>query len=329
MLAETVTKPGLIKINRESGIPLVGTVFIGCIDRGTNMVQVRATTICNLKCGFCSTAANSFDIHPHNYEVDLDYLVEWIKAISEFKGKNTLINLDSVGEPTAYPHLIELVKRINEIENVSFISMQTNGTLLTKNKIDMLEKAGLSQLNLSLDSLDKERWKYLRQGNQNVEDIMELARHTAESNIKLLIAPVYLPNVNDKDIEEIIQFSKKINALIGIQKYETYKYSRKLKEARKQNWWKFYKQLEEWEKEFDVELKINNSYIQPRISIPTKFKINEKIYAEIKMPGWIKHQAIAIAKNRCITINDCEIEQGLVRIKIKENKNNIYLAELS
>lgn len=328
-MLETVVKPRLIKISRESGIPLVGTVFIGCIDRGTNMIQVRSTTVCNLKCGFCSTAANSFGIHPHNYEVDVDYLFDWVKAMVEYKGKNTLINLDSVGEPTAYPKLIELVKRINTLDNVSFISMQANGTLLTKQKIDALEKAGLTQLNLSLDSLNREKWKYLRQGNQDVDDIIEIAEYISKSKIKLLIAPVYLPNVNDTDIEEIIMLAKKLNSLIGIQKYETYKYSRKLKEAKKQNWWKFYKQLEDWEKKFNVNLKIDNSYINPRKSIPLKFNIGEKIYAEIKMPGWIRNQAIAVANNRCITINNCNKDEGLEKIKIIENKNNIYLAELA
>src|SRR3989344_8910683 len=176
------TKNSLIRITRNSGIPLVGTVFIGILDRGTNMIQVRATTVCNLLCQFCSTAANSFNIHPYNYEVDLDYLLDWVKATVDFKEENTLINIDSVGEPTAYPYLIELVKKIKELENVSFISMQTNGTLLNKQKIKALEKAGLSQLNLSLDTLNKEKWKYLRQGNFDIENITDLARYISETD---------------------------------------------------------------------------------------------------------------------------------------------------
>ena len=322
------TKNSLIRITRNSGIPLVGTVFIGILDRGTNMIQVRATTVCNLLCQFCSTAANSFNIHPYNYEVDLDYLLDWVKATVDFKEENTLINIDSVGEPTAYPYLIELVKKIKELENVSFISMQTNGTLLNKQKIKALEKAGLSQLNLSLDTLNKEKWKYLRQGNFDIENITDLARYISETDIKLLLAPVYLPNVNDKDIEDVIQLSKELKSLIGIQKYEIYKYSRKLKEAKAQNWYKFYNQLRLWEKKFNISLKIDKSYVKPSKSLPIKFKIGEKIHAEIKMPGWISNQAVAVAKNRCITINNCNKDSGLVKAKIVENKNNIYLAEL-
>ena len=54
-----------------------------------------------------------------------------------------------------------------------------------------------------------------------------------------------------------------------------------------------------------------------------KFKKGEKIHAEIKMPGWMPNQAVAVSKNRCITIDNCDKTQGLVKIKIKENKNSM------
>ncbi|MCE4627148.1 MAG: radical SAM protein, partial [Desulfurococcales archaeon] len=44
-------------VNIEEPLPLVGTVFIGVIDRGTNVLQVRPTTLCPLNCIFCSVDA--------------------------------------------------------------------------------------------------------------------------------------------------------------------------------------------------------------------------------------------------------------------------------
>ncbi|MEM2002843.1 MAG: hypothetical protein QXT77_09385 [Candidatus Methanomethylicaceae archaeon] len=38
-------------------LPLVGTVYFGIIDRGTNVLQIRPTTYCPLSCIFCSTDA--------------------------------------------------------------------------------------------------------------------------------------------------------------------------------------------------------------------------------------------------------------------------------
>jgi len=114
ILKEQPKLKGLIKITKESGIPLLGLIHIGVIDRGSSLLQVRASTYCNMKCTFCSTAANSFEIHPYNYEVELNYLVDWIKEVIKLKDNQVnQINIDSVGEPTAYPKIIELIKEID------------------------------------------------------------------------------------------------------------------------------------------------------------------------------------------------------------------------
>ncbi len=41
-------------INVGSEIPLIGTIMFGLIDRGTNLIQVRPTSLCNLNCPYCS-----------------------------------------------------------------------------------------------------------------------------------------------------------------------------------------------------------------------------------------------------------------------------------
>src|SRR3989344_792168 len=99
----------LIKINKESDIPLVGTLAFGIIDRATNSLQIRPTTVCNISCTFCSTDAGiTSKYHKINYEVEKDYLVAYLKEIIKFKGNNIQIMIDSVGEPTTYPNLVEL-----------------------------------------------------------------------------------------------------------------------------------------------------------------------------------------------------------------------------
>lgn len=329
-MLEVINKPDLIRITRESGIPLVGNVFIGCIDRGSNTLQVRATTLCNMNCIFCSTDGGPFSKHKTNYIADVDYLTDLVKGILEFKGDGITIFLDSVGEPTMHPDFVKLVKNIKKIKQVSEIITITNGALLTKNIVDSLEKAGLTRINLSLHSLNPEKSKILfGMPSYGIERILEIIDYIAKSRIDLLITPVYLPNVNDEDIENLIRFCKEKGYKMGIQKFDIYRYGRKPKGVKLQNWWKFYKQIEKWENIFGMRLKVDTSKAEKRPSIPLKFKVGEKIYAEIKMPGWIKNQAVAVANNRCITIENCNKTEGLVKTRITENKNNIYLAELA
>ena len=59
------------------------------------------------------------------------------------------------------------------------------------------------------------------------------------------------------------------------------------------------------------------------------FDINEKIPVMVVSKGWFENQVIAKAKDRCITILDCNADiNNKINVKIIENKNNIYIAQL-
>lgn len=322
----------LIRITRESGIPLIGCIAFGIIDRGTNLIEVRPTSVCNLKCPFCSTSANDPSLHPHNYEVECSYLVEWVKDVVYFKGDDVEIHFDSAGEVLTYKDFVKLVSTCSKIKGVSFISMQTNGVLLTEEKVNALEKAGMNRINLSINSLDPEKAKKLCGTNSySIKKIMDIAKYISKSKIELLFAPVWLPNVNDGDMEGIIEFGRSLNVRWGIQKYEIYKYGRKFKEAKHVNWWKFYNQLKLWEKKFGIKMMLNmhDLGIVRRQRIPSVFRKGDKVDVIIKYPGWLKNQMIGVAKNRCININNCKADiNGKVRVRVVEDKNELYVAEV-
>ncbi len=323
----------LIEINYQNNIPLIGLVHIGIIDRGSSLLQVRPTTLCNMSCSFCSTDSGPFSkFHKTNFIVDKDYLIQWLKEVIKLKNETKLeANIDSVGEPTTYPRLAELIEDISKIPEVSFVSMQSNGTLLTKELIEKLEKAGLNRINLSIHTLDKEKGKILFcSEGYNLDKILEAIENILKTRIELCLTPVWIPKVNDKDLEEIIQFAKEKNIKLGIQKYEIYKYSRKIKNAKKINFYQFYKQLGSWEKKHNIKLKLGpiDYSIRKTRKIPLIFKRGEITSAIIKCRGWLSNQMIAVSNNRVITINNCNAKpDSRLKVMITENKNSIYLAK--
>jgi len=140
-----------VKITKKSEIPLLGSVYFGIIDRGTNLLQVRPSCGCNLNCPFCSVDAGpESTTRTTSYDVEMVYLIEAVKEIAVFKGRGVECHIDSPGEPVMYPHLPELIAEMKKIDEVSTISLQTNGTLLNTAKIAALESAGLDRINLSL-----------------------------------------------------------------------------------------------------------------------------------------------------------------------------------
>jgi uncharacterized protein len=320
-----------IHITRESNIPLVGVIPFGIIDRGSNLLQIRPTSCCNMNCTFCSTSANS-GLHPINYEVECNYLIQWLKEIIRLKQCNEIeANIDSVGEPTSYKDLIKLIKGIKAIPEVKFISMQTNGTLLTKELIKNLESAGLSRINISLHTLGGEKAKYLF-GNQNynLKKVIESIREISKTKIQLNIVPVWLPKVNDEDLIELIRFAKELNCKIGIQKYEIYKFSRKEKKAKATTWFKFFRHLKALETLENYKLiQTPKDFNIKRIKkIPLVFQKGDTTNAVIVCPGWLKGQMIASANNRAITIVECNKNIGdKIRIKILDTQDSIYIAK--
>ncbi|MBS3141322.1 radical SAM protein [Candidatus Woesearchaeota archaeon] len=322
----------IIKIDKNSGIPLLGVLPFGIIDRYHNsMIQIRATTLCNANCEFCSTDAGvNSRFHKINYEVELDYLLEWFEYVAKLKKEKLTVFLDSVGEPLMYAKFLELVKGIKESGLSERIVTVTNGILLDKKKIIELKKNGLDQINLSLHTLDYEKGKkFFGMQNYDVDKIKETCIEIVKNGIELWLVPVYLPGVNDKDIEEIILFAKEINAKVGLQKYEKHKMGRKIK-AKEETFFKFYRKLEELEKKFDFKLvyKGNEFKIKKAERVPVVFENNEKIQAIVKLEGWYSGQKIGVAKNRCVTILDCD--KGInsrINVIIKSHTDGIYLAK--
>lgn len=321
--------------------PLVGCIAFGIIDRGTNLIQVRPSSSCPLSCIFCSTDAGpSSRNRQAEYVVDLDHIIKWFKIVAKAKrSKGLEAHIDTVGDPLTYPKIADLVHKLSEIPKVSVISLQTHGSLLSYRMIGDLEAAGLSRINLSIDALDPKLARKLA-GTQHydLEHVLKMAEAISNSKIDLLIAPVWVPGLNDQEIPKIIEYALKIGAgkrwpPLGIQKYVVHKYGRKPKGVRPMTWYKFYKELRKLEEHFKVKLvlKPDDFGIVEDARIPLSFKKGEKIRARVIGIGWLRGEKLAVdvRQERLITlVKASDIEVGsTVLAKILAYKDNIYVAE--
>jgi uncharacterized Fe-S cluster-containing radical SAM superfamily enzyme len=326
----------LFRITRASGIPLIGSVAFGIIDRGTSLLQVRPSCSCNLNCPFCSVDAGPCSrTRVTEYRVDREYLAGCVKEAVAFKGERVECHIDSPGEPLIYPEIAELVADLRSIPGVSTISMQSNGTLLTPERIRALEEAGLDRINLSIHALDPDLARTLAGVEwYDVEKVAAMARSVAESRIDLLIAPVYIPGINDPEIPKLIRFAREIGAgkrwpPLGIQKFERYRLGRTPPGVSPQSWWQFYhRSLAGWEKESGMRLRITPEDFgtERRPMIPRAFRKGEKVTLEIRGPGWVAGERIAVGRGRSVAVLDCRRGSGTIRARIVSAAHNIYVA---
>jgi len=328
----------LVRIGDEVDCPLMGCIAFGVIDRGTNLLQIRPTTLCPLNCIFCSTDAGPRSrSRLAEYVVALEPLLEWVDRVVEYKGRRGIeAHIDTVGEPATYPRLIELIQGLREIEGVETISMQTNGVLLDERLIEEMAEAGMDRLNVSIHALDEEMARRMvGASSYPLRRVLELCEHIVDVGIDLLIAPVWLPGVNDGEMPRIIEYAKSIGAgrrwpPLGIQRYEAHKRGRRPKGVRPISWSRFYHELREMEQRYGVKLILRpeDFGIHPRRMYPIPYRRGEMAKVRVVAPGWRRGEALAVGRGRAITIVGVRAFNigEKMRVRIIGNKHNIILA---
>lgn len=332
VLRHHYTKRELVYVTKESGLPLIGHTAFGLIDRGTNLIQVRPVSGCNLNCIFCSVDEGVSRSRQADYIVDTDYLVEEFAKLAALKGDDVEAHIDGQGEPFIYPYMTELLEKLRNVPNVKVISAQTNGTLLDAEKIKEWEGL-LDRINLSLSSLDARRGRMLAGTNSyDADHVKGVAKAVAASRIDLLLAPVWVPGFNDEDIPKLIGFGLEIGAGkrwpgLGIQNYVRYQFGKKVK-GRPMKFAEFFRRLEEYEKQYGLRLKLTPADfgIHKAPALPKAFKKGERLRLELVAPGRVFGEMLAVDRGRVIGVLTDRPVGATVSGEITRTADNVYVA---
>jgi len=112
------------------------------VDRKPLQCSLYVTDRCNLDCSYCTEYDNSRS-HP-----SIDDLKKWARKIREL---GTMRIALVGGEPLTHPDIVELVRYCRELGFAT--SLTTNGFLLTREKVQALEEAGLQVMQISVDRM--------------------------------------------------------------------------------------------------------------------------------------------------------------------------------
>ena len=111
------------------------------------------------------------------------------------------------GEPLVRQDLPRLIEKLSVLEGLGDLCLTTNGALLAE-RIDALKRAGLRRVNVSIDTLDAEKFRHMtKRGDLNkVLEGIFAAQKTGLAPIKL--NAVVERGVNDDDILPLVEFSR-------------------------------------------------------------------------------------------------------------------------
>lgn len=153
------------------------------MERKYTSIRLEITSKCNLNCQYCHNALfnNSQD------DMTTDEIIQLVKSLDKkHKIKKVLL---TGGEPLLNKDICEI---ISEFTNMGIkLDMVTNGTLLTKDYLKRLEKAGLKRIRLSIDSVDDTINTRDKASTKKLWETAELI--TSNSNIELAIHTVCSP----------------------------------------------------------------------------------------------------------------------------------------
>lgn len=153
-----------------------------CFNRRINYLRISVTDLCNLRCTYCMPEEGIEQI-PHADILTLEEIRDITKVAVQ-------LGVDKVrltgGEPLVRRNIVYLVEMLAQLEGINDLAMTTNGTLLDQ-FAQPLKDAGLHRLNVSLDSLDAERFRQTTRCG-NLEDVLrglEAAKAAGFETIKL------------------------------------------------------------------------------------------------------------------------------------------------
>jgi len=216
---------------------------------------------------------------------------------------------------------------------VKTIAIDTNGTLLTKEEVDRLSKHGLNRVNLSLNAITPNKASLIAGTPYPVEKVLEIAKYI-NTNMKLVLAPTWIPGINDDEIPKIIEFALELKRktgrmpVIGIQNFLNYKYGRN--PVKQRSFDEFYKDLKRLEKKYRVNLtdfsKMGFAFENDR-ELPKPMKKDERVDARYLMPGRRKGEHLFSARNRIISVYMNRVPRSIEKVRILRTKNNIFIGK--
>ncbi len=173
--------------------------------REIDYLRVSVTDKCNLRCIYCMDEKDNTFLKNDEKLTD-DEIYRIVKESSELGIKKVRI---TGGEPLVKPNLVNLIGRINSISGIEEIYLTTNGILLA-DMIDELALNGLKGVNISLDSLNEERFnKLTRLGKLN--KVLEAIDKAIDLGIKVKLNTVIVNDINKDEIIDFVNLTKEKN----------------------------------------------------------------------------------------------------------------------
>lgn len=168
-------------------------------------LRISITDRCNFRCRYC-TPKDGTDLVSHHDVATYEEILKVVKTCIELGVTKARV---TGGEPFVRKGILEFLRNLCQLPELTDISVTTNGSLLDPDKLKRLYEMGIKRLNFSLDTLKSEKFRFIT-GQDRFDTVLRNI-HTA-SDIGMApvkINTVLLRGINDDEIEDLAELSVK------------------------------------------------------------------------------------------------------------------------
>lgn len=175
--------------------------LIDAFGRTVDYIRLSITDRCDFRCTYCM--AEDMTFLPRDEVLTLEECARIVKVFADLGVSKVRI---TGGEPLVRKNALWLFEEIGKMPGIRQLVTTTNGSQLEQ-LAPQLKKAGVSRINISLDSLKADRFKQItRVGDlEKVLRGIQAAKQTGFNNIKLNV--VLMRGVNDDETLDLVNFA--------------------------------------------------------------------------------------------------------------------------
>ena len=171
--------------------------------RKIEYLRLSVTRKCNLKCMYCRPSGDVGECDPCG-ELTAEEMERIVASLAGLGVRKVRI---TGGEPLTRTDVCEIISKISGIPQIGDISMTTNGIHLEDMAGD-LKKAGLKRINISLDSLQSNRFQSITGGGR-LQDTLRGIEEAINAGLQpVKINTVLIRGTNEDEVEEFIHLAK-------------------------------------------------------------------------------------------------------------------------
>lgn len=165
-------------------------------------LRVSVTDRCNLRCRYC-VVSDQVEFLPHSKVLTFEEVSRLVRIASEYGVDRIRV---TGGEPLVRKDVTKLIRHLANLPKIRKVNMTTNGLLLGK-YFEEIRSSGLHSMNVSLDTLQREKYTSVT-GKDGLGTVIDnILRVHGESDIKVKVNIVALRGFNEMEANDFVQFA--------------------------------------------------------------------------------------------------------------------------